>query len=117
MKSRILLIAVIIVGSALFTSSQLLKTQLRVTVLDNHGNYQEDADVTLYGSLEDFNKSKNPVMDTEKTDSKGRVRFVGLEPQAYFVEVEKGELSNVLGGEKTDTLKKGRVNRINIVID
>lgn len=117
MNTRILLIAVILAGSALLTSSQLLKTQLRVTVLDGHGNYQEDAEVTLYGSMEDYNNAENPVMETEKTNRKGRVRFVGLEPQPYFVEVEKGDLSNVLGGEKTDTLKKGRINRINIVID
>ena len=47
-------------GSLLFLlcSYQIIKTQLRVTVLDDLGNIRKGAEVTLYHSVEDYNNDK-----------------------------------------------------------
>ncbi|MEM7551066.1 MAG: carboxypeptidase regulatory-like domain-containing protein [Bacteroidota bacterium] len=98
-------------------SSQILPTKLRVFVRNDLGNLVEGAEVTLYTSDEDYRNESNPVEPTQVTDSKGRVTFKEVGAQPYFVNVEKGDLNNIAGGIRIDTLKEGRLNKATIVID
>ena len=77
----------------------------------------EGAKVTLYNSDEDYRQEKNPVSETQSTDNKGRVKFMGLEPKVYFVDAKKGDMSNAGGAAKTDTLQENRMNKSNIIIE
>ncbi|SDK16208.1 hypothetical protein SAMN05421823_10230 [Catalinimonas alkaloidigena] len=97
-------------------SAQLVKTSLRVTVLNELGNPQENATVKLYLNEDDYKQSANPVA-TEKTDEKGRATFKELESKAYFVEAEKGDMNNYGLGTKTDKLVEKRMNKVNVVIE
>ncbi len=99
----------------LLTSSQVLKTQLQVTVLDNVGNIQPNARVTLYESEADYNNSK-PALPSQVTNKKGKTRFIGLKAIDYFVYCEKGKKNNLFHGEKTGELQKGRINKVNLII-
>jgi uncharacterized protein (DUF2141 family) len=96
--------------------SQLLKTNLRITIQDDLGNIQEGATVTLYGSKDDYRKSENPVADAQITDKKGRVTFKDLEAKVYHVHAEKGKMNNNNLGVQTDTLEGGKLNKVAIVI-
>lgn len=114
MKKIILLVSVFVLGAMLMSSS-LLKTQLQVSVLDDAGNFQIGAEVTLYVNAEDYEANK-PAMKSQKTDKKGRTKFVGLEPVDYFILVKKGNKDNVLGGERTGQLVEGKINKVNVII-
>lgn len=96
---------------------QLMKTQLMVTVLDDLGNIQQGAKVTLYETEDDYNKLQNPVMESKMTNEKGQVRFVGVKDIEYYVAAEKGDNDNFLRAEKTKHLAKGKINKINVIID
>lgn len=96
---------------------QILKTSLRLTVLNELGNPVPDAQVTLYNTKEDYRQEVNPAAETQTTDKKGRVKFSGLEPKVYFVNAIKDDMSNAGAGVQTDTLREGRINKINIIIE
>ena len=96
---------------------QLFKTRIRFTILNELGNRVENAKVTLYHNKEDYRQEKNPVAETQLTDEKGRVKFSDLEPKVYFVHAEKDLMSNAGAGVQTDTLREGRLNKINIIIE
>lgn len=96
---------------------QILKTQLRLTILNELGNPVEGANVTLYHTDEDYRQEINPVMATETSDKKGRVKFSGLEPKVYFIHAEKDDKTNAGAGVQTDTLQEGRINKVNIIIE
>lgn len=96
---------------------QLLRTTLRLTILDELGNPVEGAKVTLYHNQDDYREEKNPASEAQSTDKKGRVKFVGLEPKVYFVNAEKDDMSNAGGGTQTDTLQENRINKSNIIIE
>lgn len=112
-----LAIAVFFLFSFSLKSDQLLPTSLRITVLNELGNVEPEAKVTLYGNGEDYKKEENAVMEGKMTDKKGRVTFKGLEPKVYFVNAEKGDKNNYGAGVQTDTLEEGKVNKVNIIIE
>lgn len=90
---------------------------LKITVVDNKGNRVENAEVKLYNNKEDYEAGENPVDSIQKTDEKGKVTYNNLEPDStYYVEVEKGDLNNYMGGEKIADIKNMRVNKITVVI-
>ncbi len=108
---------ILAIGFMVLTSStQLLPTNLRITILNSLGNFEEGATVTLYATEENYIAEKNPVQEAQKTDSKGRVTFTKLEPKAYFVVARKGDLDNNGEGAETAPLQEGRMNKVNIVI-
>lgn len=110
--------SLILSGVLAFNSPvQILKTQLRLVILDELGNTVEGANVTLYNNDEDYRQEQNPVMKTEATDSKGRVKFTGLEPKVYYIHAVKGDKDNAGAGVQTDTLQEGRINKVNIIIE
>ncbi len=119
MKRILVLASVLILCSAFVSSScQLIKTQLFVTVIDEIGNIQPGATVVLYETKEDYEKGTNPIYPKKKkADKKGRVRFLGLEKTDYYILSKKGKKDNTLGGEKVKGLHKGKMNRVNVVIE
>jgi hypothetical protein len=96
--------------------SQLIKTQLHITIRDGLGNTVEGASVTLYNTAEDYDKEQNPVQ-TGTTDAKGIVKFKELKTQEYYVLAKKGDMNNFGGGEKTGALVENRINKVNIIIE
>lgn len=94
----------------------IFDTKLRITVLDDLGNPIEGANVTLYGSEEDYKASENAIDKPHTTDDRGRTTFEELEAKMYWVYAEKGNKNNNMMGVHTDTLKENRTNKVNIVI-
>ncbi len=96
---------------------QILKTALQVTVRDNLGNLVEDAQIKLFNNKEDYQKEQNVVDQMKVTDSKGRVKFIGLDAKEYYINVVKGDMNNYGAGIKTDELTPKRVNKVTIIIE
>lgn len=99
------------------SESQLLKTSLRITVLNGLGNHEEGVTVQLYKTQEDYEDETNPVGEAVITDKKGRATFKDLEPIVYFVSAVKGKMNNHGAGIATGTLEEGKINKINLIID
>ncbi len=99
------------------SENQLLKTSLRVTVLNELGNPEEGVVLKLYTTDKDYEEETNPVSDSVLTDKKGRATFKDLEPIVYFVSAEKGKMNNHGAGIQTNPLESGKVNKVNIVIE
>lgn len=116
MKRIILLSLVAVIAMSFKSETKILQTQLIVTVLDDLGTIQEGASVKLFKTVDDYNSGENQVLETHFTSKRGKTRFVGLEPIAYFVEVKNGKKDNALGGEKTEALDEGKINKINVII-
>ena len=95
---------------------QILPTGMRITVISRLGNAVENAKVTVYANQKDYENEENPVAGPAFTDSKGRVTFKTLEEKQYYVQVIKGDDSNYGDAEQTGKLKKGKINKFNIVI-
>lgn len=99
-----------------YASTEVLPTSLRITVIDNLGNFVEGAQVIIYTSQEDYNSDENPAAGPLATDKKGRVTFKNLNPQSYFVDARYGDKTNIGEGVKTAPLQEGRINKVNTVI-
>lgn len=98
------------------TEDQLLSTSLRITIINELGNIEEDTKVTLYKTQEDFEEETNAI-DSAMTDKKGRVTFKNLEPIIYFVSAVKEKKNNYGAGTQTSPLTEGKINKVNIVIE
>lgn len=96
--------------------SQLLDTKLQVTVRNDLGNVVEGATVTLFKTMTDYENEENPVQSAV-TDAKGRVKFTELAAMAYYMHVEKGELTNIGRGVQTSKLISKKKNMLNVVIE
>ncbi len=119
MKNTIsLAIIFLIFHSVTGTSSEpnLLPTGMRLTVLNSLGNLVENAKVTVYETRDDYDNEENSVAGPVFTDEKGRVTFKNLGEKQYFIQVVKDDKSNYGDGEQTGKLKKGKINKFNIVI-
>ena len=100
-----------------FSENQLLRTTLRITVLNELGNPEEGVVLKLYKTENDYEDESNPVSDSVLTDNKGRATFKDLEAIVYFVSAEKGKKNNHGAGIQTNPLEAGKVNKVNIVIE
>ncbi len=96
--------------------SQLLDTKLQVTVRNDLGNIVEGATVTLYKTMTEYENEENAVQ-SGTTDKKGRVKFTKLASMAYFMHVEKGELTNIGRGVQTSKLISKKKNILNVIIE
>ncbi len=119
MKLKILTLAVIsgLLMAWAIAPNQVLKTSLRITVLNDLGNIQENASVQLFKTEEDYRNDTNPVGPAQKTDRKGRVTFKKLAAREYYINAKKGDATNVGRGVKTEKLEEGKVNKLNTVIE
>lgn len=100
-----------------FSNRQLIPVSLRVTVLNELGNPEKGATVTLYKTQQDYEKEQNPAFPAQTTNDKGVVIFRDLQPVIYHVSAVKGDRDNAAGATQTDTLKANRQNRVNIIIE
>ncbi len=96
--------------------AQILPTSMRITVLNSLGNPVQNAKVIVYETREDYENEKNAVAGPAFTDKKGRVTFKNLKEKRYFIQAVKDDMNNYGEGEETDKLKKGKVNKFNIII-
>ena len=110
----ILLLSFVIIS---FTPQQLLKTKVTIDVINKLGKHIEGAEVTLYKTIDDFNNNKNQVQLTKKTNEKGIVKFTKLDAISYYIQVEKGDLSNMFTAEKTKALVSKKANKFIIIIE
>ncbi|MBL3658508.1 carboxypeptidase regulatory-like domain-containing protein [Fulvivirga sediminis] len=116
-RINIALFAIVIIGLCSFSSADVLRTSLKLKVLNELGNIEEGASVQLYSSEEDYRAETNPVTEVQYTDKKGEVKFKDLEPKTYFINAEKGDKNNIGAGVQTDVLEEGKMNKITIVIE
>ncbi len=112
-----LVVAVLtLVGAKPVEKSQLLPTNLRITVLDDLGNIVEGAVVAIFSNENDYRFETNPIAGPDETDKKGRVTFKKVPAQSYYVMVVKGDKKNDGKGVRTSKLEVGKMNKVNIVI-
>lgn len=108
---------VLISGVMACAPSQIMKTSLRVTVLDELGTPVEGATIVLYENEKDYRASENPVKPAATTDKKGVATIKELESKAYFMDVKKDDKNNVDAGVQTNKLKANRINKLNVIIE
>lgn len=96
---------------------QILTTALRITVRDNLGNTVDSAQVQIFKTKDDYEQETNPVGGVQYTDRKGRIRYTGIEAQAYYINVEKGDMNNYGAGTMTEELSPKRSNNLTIIIE
>lgn len=92
-----------------------LPTSLKVTVLDELGNPVPDAEVILFGNETDYKAETNPIAQ-QITNKKGVAVFKKLKIVRYFVLASLGDKNNIGSGVQTDTLKEGKINLVNTII-
>ena len=114
MKKSILFILPVLLLA--MSSSTVLKTSLRLTVLDELGNIVVGAEVNLYASGEDYDNNTNPVQETQISDEKGRVTFKDLDKKKYWINVEKDDKSNIGAGVEVE-LESGKLNKATVIIE
>ncbi len=113
-------LAILLSLAILFTcasSFQILKTSLKITVIDELGNIVEGAAVQLYPTDDDYRNETNPASEIYYTDKKGQVKFKDLAAQVYYVNASKDDKNNIGAGVQTDKLLDGKMNKVNIVIE
>ena len=96
---------------------QVFTTALQITVRDNLGNIQDSAKVQIFHTKEDYQQETNPIGGVQYTDKKGRIKYTALEPKAYYVNVEKGDMNNYGAATLTDQLTPKRNNKVTIIIE
>jgi hypothetical protein len=118
MKKLLLIksVLVLMLLTSFSIQSQRASTSLRIIVRNDLGNLVENATVVLYKTEADYRSESNPVVEAAKTNQKGEVRFRDLQPVAYYVDVQKGDLSNEGAGVRLKRLDKGKVNRVTVII-
>lgn len=113
---ELIVLIAIILSPVMAKSQQFLPTKLKITVINGNGNIVKNATVRLFLSEEDYLDDKKSVL-SEKTNDKGQVIFKKLDPRSYYIDARKGDLNNDGRGAKTDKLREGRVNKVNVVVE
>jgi len=116
-KASLLVIAVLVLSAFSIKEEQILKTSLKITVLNELGNIEDGVEVQLFTSDEDYRKEQNPVQKAVYTDKKGQVKFKGLKSKVYYILAKKGDKSNIGAGVSTDKLEEGKLNKVTIIIE
>jgi len=119
MKRLLPVLLMVLMSTVLVQNSaeaQLLSTKLKITVVDALGNIVPDAKVRIFKNEADYTKEVNDVQEFQLTNSKGQVTFKKLTPASYYILVVKDDLNNADGGSIVESLQKGKVNKVNIVI-
>ena len=115
MKSLITVVVLAVLFS--FTSAPVIKTNLRITILNELGNMEDSVAVTIYRHENDYREEVNPITPTQYTDKKGRTTFSDLEAIEYYIHAQKGDKTNVGAGVVADVLQKGKMNKLTIIIE
>ena len=113
---ELIILAAIVLSPTKANGQKFLPTKLKVTVIDGNGNIVEDATVRIFLSEEDYIDDKKSVL-SEKTNEKGQVIFKKMDPRSYYIDARKGKQNNDGRGAKTDKLREGPINKVNVVIE
>lgn len=116
MKKTLGILFLCVIWTTHQSNAQLLPTNLQLIVRNELGNVVEGAKVKIYSTEADYDADENVLMEGV-TDEKGKVIFKKLRPAVYYMNVEKGELSNMGRGVKTNKLKARRKNIVNVIIE
>lgn len=119
MKRLFPLLLIVLMSTVLVqqkAEAQVFSTKLKITIVDALGNVVQDAKVRIFKNQADYTKEANDLQPFKLTNAKGQVTFKKLEAASYYILVRKGDLDNTNGGSIVDTLKAGKVNKVNIVI-
>ncbi|GAB5523253.1 MAG: hypothetical protein Roseis2KO_11250 [Roseivirga sp.] len=119
MKRLFPLLLIVLISSVLVqqkAEAQVFSTKLKITIVDALGNVVQDAKVRIFKNEADYTQEANDLQPFQLTNAKGQVTFKKLEAASYYILVRKGDLDNTDGGSIVDTLKAGKVNKVNIVI-
>lgn len=116
-KSAILPLLLLAMLLFSFSNRQLIPVSLRVTVLNELGNPEKGATVTVYNTRPDYEKEQNPAFPAQTTNDKGVAIFRNLQPMVYHISAVNGDKDNANGATQTDTLKASRQNKVNIIIE
>jgi hypothetical protein len=100
-----------------FTTVQIFTTSLKITVLNELGNAEEDVEVQLYSTDEDYRNEENPVTDIALTNKRGKVKFKDLDPAVYYIMARKGDKNNWGAGVQTDSLQERKLNKVTLIIE
>jgi hypothetical protein len=96
-------------------SFQIIKTQLSITVRNELGNIEEEVNIKLFETEEDYLTEKN-VAAEGWTDKKGIMKFKELKAISYYVIARKDDKDNSGGGEQTGKLEANRINKVTVII-
>ena len=116
-SSFVLLVMVVGLQWAFVAPSQLLPTNLKITVRNELGNVEEGASVRLFATKADYEKEENAVTEALLTDKKGVVKFKDLKTIPYYILATKDEKNNYGAGVQTDRLESGKVNKVTVIIE
>ena len=108
---------ILVLTLSIFAFKPVFKTSLRINIHNELGHIEENVEITLYTSIEDYRKEENPAFPTQYTDVKGRTTFKGVEPIIYYIHAEKEDKNNVGKGVESDTVIEGKMNKITIIIE
>ena len=108
---------VLIIAVSFAFKPAMVSTKLRITILNELGNIEDSVAVTLYRHKNDYREEVNSVKPVQYTDKKGRTTFADLDPVEYYIHAEKGDKTNVGAGVVADVLKKGKMNKLTIIIE
>jgi hypothetical protein len=117
MKNIFYSLVVILITALFIQASQIVATQLHVTVRNELGNIETGAAVRLFETEDDYRKESNQVGETQYTDKKGIAKFKNLKNISYFILVENEDRNNYGGGVATDKLLEGKINKVTIIIE
>jgi len=119
MKHKLVL-ALLIITAILtlnFNLNQVIKTSLKLTVLNELGHQEQNVKVQLFITEDDYRNETNRMGEAMMTDKKGRVVFKDLKPVVYYVHAQKGDKTNIGRGVQTDKLEEGKINKTTIIIE
>ena len=118
MKKQIIaffaVLGIILISNEIY--SQLIKTQLRLSVKNNLGKEEEGVRVRLYATEEDYKAEKNMVQE-HYTNRKGIVVFKDLQPIKYYINAVKDNKTNYGNGEVSEPLKEKQINQMLVIIN
>ena len=78
---------------------------LIISVLDDRGNVDDSAEVTLFLTREDYNQENNIFLGPSLTDANGELKFFNLTDSVYYINVSNGVFNNWENAVKIDLIK------------
>ncbi len=101
--------------TAILSQAKLLPTKLLITVQDEQGNSISGVQVKVYKSKEDYRNSSNELL-SGTTGKKSKIKFKGAEAKIYFIDARKGKMKSDGKAVESESLSKGKGNKVTVTI-
>jgi hypothetical protein len=98
------------------TESKQDNVRLKVVVKNSVGEPLENAQITLYKTIDDFKAGKEALRAPEATNKNGVAMFTDLSEQQYYVRVQMPADKAANGGLITDVLSSSKMNSVGVII-